>query len=124
LGSGETVLIVEDDPDLREMAFKTLSSLGYEALTAADGQSALEIFDKGTSIDVLFTDVVLPKGMNGVALAELVQARQPSVKVLYTSGYTENAVVHNGKLDEGLELLEKPYRRADVARRLRKLLEI
>ncbi len=121
-GSGETVLIVEDDEGLRDLAIKTVSSLGYEVISAPDGPSALALLDDGVAVDVLFTDVVLPRGMNGIALASAALERRPRLRVLYTSGYTENAVVNNSVLDEGIELLNKPYRRGDVARHLRLVL--
>ena len=123
LGSGEIVLIVEDNAGLRNLAVKIVSSLGYKTVEASDASSALAILDGGAPVDVLFTDIVLPRGMNGARLAAAALARRPSIRVLYTSGYTENAIVHNGVLDEGIELLDKPYRREEVARRLNQILE-
>ncbi len=117
-GAGETILIVEDDPDLRKLAVKTVSGLGYDTLQASDGESALAVLAKGTRVDLLFTDVVLPGGMNGVALGETVSKSQPGIKILYTSGYTENAVPHKSILRSGDELLIKPYRREVLAHRL------
>jgi PAS domain S-box-containing protein len=122
-GADELVLVVEDDPDLRALAVKAVSSLGYAVTEAADAQAALALLDQGVPADLLFTDVVLPRGMNGVALAAEARLRRPNLRVLYTSGYTENAVVHNGILDEGVELLAKPYRREELARRLRQILD-
>ncbi len=122
-GSGENVLIVEDDDSLREAAVTTVSSLGYRTVAVADGPAALEKLDAGIAFDVLFTDVVLPHGMNGVALAKAAQARQPGLRVLYTSGYTENAIIHNGVVDADIELLDKPYRRGELARLLRRVLD-
>lgn len=121
-GAGESVLIVEDDASLRELAVKAVSSLGYQVVAVPDGPSALSVLDEGAPVDVLFTDVVLPRGMNGVALASAALKRRPCLRVLYTSGYTENAIVTNGVSDEGIELLDKPYRRGDLARRLRQVL--
>ncbi len=122
MGSGETVLVVEDDANLRELAVKSVSSLGYNVIEAADGPAALAILDNNVHIDILFTDVVLPKGMNGVALSQTVVERRPSVRVLFTSGYTENAIVHNGVVDDGIDLVDKPYRRAELAHRLQLVL--
>ncbi len=123
MGSGETILVVEDDESLRTLAEKTVSSLGYSVITASDGPMALEILAGDQTVDVLFTDVVLPKGMNGVALAEAAVERRPGLRVLFTSGYTENAIVHNGVIDHGIELVDKPYRRGELARRLRRILD-
>jgi len=121
-GAGESVLIVEDDASLRELAVKTVSGLGYQAVTAPDGPSALSVLDEGVPVDVLFTDVVLPRGMNGIALASAALERRSDLRVLYTSGYTENAIVNKGVFDEEIELLDKPYRRSDLARRLQQVL--
>jgi len=90
-GRGESVLIVEDDDGLRKLAVRTLSRLGYRPVAAASGPAALALLDDGLEIDLLFTDVVLPAGMNGVALAEAVAKKQPGIRVLYTSGYTNDA---------------------------------
>ncbi|MBT5878451.1 MAG: PAS domain-containing protein, partial [Rhodospirillaceae bacterium] len=122
LGSGETVLIVEDNLDLLNMAVKCVSSLGYKTLTALNAQEALTVFGDGAGIDVLFTDVVLPGGVNGVALAKAALERRPTLRVLYTSGYTENAIVHNGVIDDDIVLVEKPYRRETLSYRLREIL--
>ena len=123
-GAGETVLIVEDDAGLRDIAIEIVSSLGYKVEAAPDGPSALAILDEGVPIDVLLTDVVLPGGMNGVALATAALQRRPSLHVLYTSGYTENAILHNGVIDGSVKLLDKPYRRKDIAQRLQQALEV
>jgi PAS domain S-box-containing protein len=123
LGDGETVLIVEDDSGLRDLAIKTISSLGYKAVAAPDGKSALAVMDAGLRIDILFTDVVLPNGMNGVALAAEASVRQANLRILYTSGYTKNAILDSGVVDDGIELLGKPYRRAELARLLRDVLD-
>lgn len=124
-GFGETVLIVEDDEALRNLADRTISSLGYKTLAAPDGRSALDIMeDSARPVDVLFTDIILPGGMNGVKLAEVASAQRPGLRVLYTSGYTENAIIHSGTVDEGIELLNKPYRREELARLLRRVLDV
>ena len=117
-GQGELILVVEDDPDLRALAVATISGLGYRTLEAFDGASALDALDESQEIDLLFTDVILPGGMNGVALGEAALGRRPSIKVLYTSGYTENAAAHNSILRSGDKLLTKPYRREILAERL------
>lgn len=120
-GSGETILIVEDSKDLRQLAATIVSSLGYNVLEASDGASALAVLDDEASVDLLFTDVVLPHGMNGVKLASAASARRPDIKILYTSGYTANVI--DGVLDADIELIAKPYRRSELARRLRLALE-
>ncbi len=122
-GHGETVLVVEDDAAVREACVGLLADLGYAALAACDGKSALAVLDRTPNLALLFTDVVLPGGMSGAELAPEARRRRPRLKVLYTSGYTENAVIHQGRLDDGVELLEKPYRKAQLARKLRQVLD-
>ena len=109
--------MVEDDPRVREHATAQLRILGY-ATTAVETAH----IDAGGQFDLLLTDVVLPGGMNGRQLAEEVMRRRPGMKVLYTSGYTESAIVHQGRLDPGVLLLAKPYRRTDLARLIRQAL--
>ena len=123
MGSGENVLIVEDDEYLRQLAVQIISSLGYRTSATQDGPSALAMLDGGVPADVLFTDVVLPSGMNGVALAAAAKERRPGLRVLFTSGYTQNAVDSASNVDDEMELLDKPYRRRDVAERLRLILD-
>jgi PAS domain S-box-containing protein len=118
-GAGETILVVEDDALVRSFVIAQLISLGYRTAAAADGRTALEYVESGQPFDLLFTDVVMPGGMTGRQLAANVSSRQPGTKVLYTSGYTENAIVHHGKLDRGVMLLSKPYRKAELARMVR-----
>jgi CheY-like chemotaxis protein len=96
-----------------------LQSLGYRTIEAANAADALVVVDGGTPLDLLFTDVIMPGGMNGPALAAETTKRRPGIKVLFTSGYTENAIVHHGRLDPGVLLLAKPYRKADLARMIR-----
>jgi CheY-like chemotaxis protein len=122
-GGGETVLAVEDDNLVRDYVTAQLRSLGYETLVASNGSEALRMVAEGASFDLLFTDVVMPGGMNGPALAEIVLRQRPGVRVLFTSGYTEHAAVSGGRLDPGMPLLNKPYRKADLARRLRQVLD-
>jgi len=119
--TGELILIVEDDPDVRQLANSMLKSLGYRTLTAEDAGTALNILAAEPEIILLFTDILLPGGMNGVDLAQLANERYPGLKVLYTSGYTENANIH----DSGAEtrLISKPYRKTDLARKLRQVLD-
>ncbi|MGX7744330.1 ATP-binding protein [Rhodopseudomonas parapalustris] len=117
-GGSETILLVEDDELVRNFALAQLRGLGYRTVAAADGASALAEVKRGTPFDLLLTDIIMPGGMNGRELADEVARLRP-VKVLYTSGYTENAIVHHGRLDPGVLLLSKPFRRADLARMVR-----
>ena len=120
--SADTILVVEDDPDVRDLAVNLLESLNYRTVAAECGRRALAILDHETDVDLLFTDVVLPGGMSGAALAVEAQRRRPDLKVLYTSGYAEDLIVHDGRLDVGIALLQKPYRKADLARKLEAVL--
>ncbi|WGS17593.1 MULTISPECIES: CHASE3 domain-containing protein [unclassified Bradyrhizobium] len=118
----ETILVVEDDALVRNYVCAQLASLGYKTIAVADGRAALALVDKGEKFDLLFTDVIMPGGLNGRQLADEVAKRRPGIKVLYTSGYTENAIVHHGRLDEGVLLLPKPYRKAQLASMLQQAL--
>jgi len=121
-GGTETVLVVEDDEDVRSTVIDMLAGLGYRVLQARDAQSALAIVESGVPIDLLFTDVVMPGPLRSPELARKARERLPNVAVLFTSGYTENAIVHGGRLDEGIDLLSKPYSREALARKLRHVL--
>jgi CheY-like chemotaxis protein len=120
-GSGK-ILIVEDDDLVRSHAESQLADFGYDVIAASSGSEALDILEKEPDVDLLFTDVIMSGGMNGRELAEVAKRLRPKLKVLYTSGYTENAIVHHGRLDEGVQLLQKPYRRHDLARKVRAVL--
>ena len=120
---GETVLVVEDDADVRRFVTGQLRDLGYRVLNVADGPSAQKILDGDQSIDLLFTDVVMPGGMTGRQLAETAKQRRPNLKTLYSSGYTENSIVHQGKLDPDVHFLAKPFRRQDLALKVREALD-
>jgi CheY-like chemotaxis protein len=115
----ESILIVEDDALVREYVVTQISRFGYRTLAAGNAAEALAIIDGAERIDLLFTDVIMPGGMNGRQLATEALKRRPALKVLYTSGYTENAIVHHGRLDAGVLLLPKPYLSSDLARRIR-----
>jgi signal transduction histidine kinase len=121
-GGTETVLVVEDDEDVRGTVVDMLSELGYRVLKAKDAQSALAIIESGVPIDLLFTDVVMPGPLRSPELARKAQERLPNIAVLFTSGFTENAFVHAGRLDHGIELLSKPYTREALARKIRYVL--
>ena len=121
-GGTETVLVVEDDDDVRDTVVEMMAELGYRVLKARDAQSALAIVDSGVTIDLLFTDVVMPGPLRSPELARKARERQPRLAVLFTSGYTDDALVHGGRLDEGIELLTKPYTREALARKVRQVM--
>ena len=121
-GGTETVLVVEDDGEVRATVVEMLGDLGYRVLKAVDAQSALSVVESGVQIDMLFTDVVMPGTLKSPELARKARERLPDIAVLFTSGYTENSIVHGGKLDAGLELLSKPYTREALARKFRQVL--
>ncbi|WP_375765923.1 response regulator [Archangium gephyra] len=121
-GGTETILVVEDDAEVRTTVVEMVSELGYRVLKAVDAQSALVILQSGVPIDLLFTDVVMPGPVRSPELAKQAKELNPDIEVLFTSGYTENAIVHGGRLDAGVQLLSKPYSREELARKLRQLL--
>jgi PAS domain S-box-containing protein len=118
-GGAETVLVVEDDEEVRATVVEMLTDLGYKVLKAKDAQSALAIVESGVPIHLLFTDVVMPGPLRSTELARKARERLPAIAVLFTSGYTDNAIVHAGRLDEGIELLSKPYTFEALARKVR-----
>ncbi|MDU6374920.1 MAG: response regulator, partial [Bradyrhizobium sp.] len=118
-GGDETVLVVEDDPLVRQHVIAQVTSLGYRTLAAGNAAEALDVLERHPEIDLLFTDVIMPGAMNGRQLAEAAQKQRRSLKTLFTSGYTENAIVHHGRLDAGVLLLAKPYRKPELARMIR-----
>jgi signal transduction histidine kinase len=119
----ERVLVVEDEDGVRAFAVEMLRELGYGIVEAADGPTALAVIEADPSIRLLFTDVGLPGGMNGRQLADAALRRRPDLKVLFTSGYTRNAIVHGGRLDAGVALIGKPFTYADLARKIREVLD-
>ncbi len=123
-GRGETILLVEDDPDLRTLAFALLRSLDYEVLDAENGQKALELLRQHRhAVRLLLTDVILPGGMNGAEVAEAARRELPGLGVVFMSGYTENAILHSGRLPRDIRLLQKPFRREDLATTIRAALD-
>jgi PAS domain S-box-containing protein len=118
-GGNETVLVVEDDTLVRRYVMTQIESLGYTTLEAANASDALRFIDEVAAIDLLFTDVIMPGPMNGRQLVDEALKRRPGLKTLFTSGYTENAIVHHGRLDSGVLLLAKPYRKSELARMIR-----
>ncbi len=120
--SGECVLVVEDDADVRGYVVETLDTLGYDVLEAADGEHALRLLEEHKAVHLLLTDVVMP-GMNGRKLADEAKQRQPLLKVLYMTGYSRNAIVHQGRLDPGVDLIQKPLSSEQLASAVRKVLD-
>ncbi len=123
MGSGETILVVEDEENVRNFSVEVLSDAGYTVLAAENAARAVEILAEGAPVDLLFTDVVLTGNMNGRALAEQVQRMRPSIAVLFTTGYTRNTILQPGPLDDGLDLLSKPFTAAALAQTVRKHLD-
>ena len=121
-GGEETILVVEDDALVRQYVVAQLESLHYAVLAAASGREALDMIAAGRAFDLLFTDVILGSGLNGPALADEILRLRPSVKVLYTSGYTQDALTTDGRIDPGIALIHKPYRKIELARKIRAVL--
>jgi len=122
VGGSETILVAEDDEGVRATVVEMLTDLGYTVLKAVDAASAMTIVDSGIAIDLLFTDVVMPGPLKSPELARRAKLLLPDLAVLFTSGYTENSIVHGGRLDEGVQLLSKPYAREQLARKVRHVL--
>ena len=122
-GGRECILVVEDEVYLREYSAVVLRELGYHVLEAADAAEAAKIVDAGLKFDLLFTDVVLPGGVDGRMLAERLLKTRPHVKVLFTTGYTRNAIVHNGRLDPGVQLISKPFSSTALGAKVRQVLD-
>jgi CheY-like chemotaxis protein len=121
-GGSETVLVVEDDAAVRATVVDMLVALGYRVLQAASGDQAWQLLQAGARVELLFTDVVMPGALRSPELARLARSVLPDIAVLFTSGYPQGGIVHGGRLDAGLELLSKPYRREDLARKVGQML--
>ena len=119
----ERILVVEDDPSVRKVPVKILRGHGYQVAEAGSGEEAIDQLKTGQAFDLLFTDVVLPGGMNGVEIAAEAKRLHPDIKVLYTTGYAQNAVIHNGQLDPGVTLVNKPFLRAELLEKVRTMLD-
>jgi PAS domain S-box-containing protein len=122
-GGAQTILVVEDHEELRAFSTGVLRELGYNVVEASSGRVALQVLQTKSDFDLLFTDVVLPDGMSGRELADEARRRQPRLKVLFTTGYIRNAIVHNGKLDIGVNLISKPFTYDQLAAKVRALLD-
>ncbi|MGA2191151.1 MAG: ATP-binding protein [Steroidobacteraceae bacterium] len=119
----ETILVVEDDDDVRAYSVEILRDLGYRVIEAHDGPSALSLLERQFRVDLLFTDVILPGGMTGAQVAAQARGIKQDLKVLFTTGYARNAIVHHGRLDQGVQLITKPFCMADLATRVREVLD-
>ncbi len=119
VGGDETILVVEDDDLVRAFVVGQIRSLGYTTLAAVNAREAMAVIDGSGKIDLLFTDMIMPGSMNGRQLADAAQQQRTSLKVLFTSGYSKEAIIHHGHLDAGVLLLAKPYRKSDLARMIR-----
>ncbi len=117
------MLVVEDDNALRRYTVESLKELGYRVLEAANGEAALEVLATGAEVDLLFTDVVMPGSLNGRTLAIEAVRHRPQLKVLFTTGYTKNAIIHHGRLDPDVDLISKPFTLAELGRKLRDVLD-
>ncbi|MFZ2006294.1 MAG: response regulator, partial [Stellaceae bacterium] len=119
----ETVLVVEDEADVRQFAVDMLRELGYDVVEAGDGAAGLAVLDSRPDIKLLFTDVGLPGGFNGRQLADEAARRRPTIKILYMTGDARNAIVHQGRLDSGVALISKPFTYNELAARVRAVLD-
>lgn len=119
---GETVLVVDDEPTVRMLVTEVLQDLGYTAIEAATGPDGLRVLQSDARVDLLITDVGLPGGMNGRQLAEAGRAVRPGLKVLFITGYAENAVINHGHLEPGMHALSKPFAMETLASRIRGLI--
>jgi CheY-like chemotaxis protein len=116
-------LLVEDDDDVRVFISETLEGLNYVVLQARDAPSALKLLDGTGHVDLLLTDVILP-GPNGRELADAALGKRPKLKVLFMTGYSRNAIVHQGRLDEGVQLIQKPLTQSSLAAKVRDVLDM
>jgi CheY-like chemotaxis protein len=122
IGGSETILLVEDDEEVRLTTAETLSQLGYTVLRAKDADAALGIIESGAAIDLLFTDLIVPGSLRAPELARKAQQRNPGITVLFTTGYADNAAKNNGGSDGRINLITKPYARDELDRKLRHIL--
>jgi CheY-like chemotaxis protein len=121
-GAGETVLVVDDEPSVRMLVAEVLDELGYSAIEASDAISGLKVLRSDVRIDLLITDVGLPGGLNGRQMADAARANRPDLKVLFITGYAENAAIGNGHLEPGMHVLTKPFAMDMLAARIRSIL--
>jgi len=121
-GQGETVLIVDDEPSVRMLVTEVLADLGYAAIEATDSAAGLKVLQSDARIDLLITDVGLPGGMNGRQMADAALERRPGLQVLFITGYAENSLIGNGRLQPGMQVLTKPFAVESLAVRIKDLI--
>ena len=121
-GDGETVLVVDDEPTVRMLVGEVLADLGYHSIEAEDGAAGLRVLNSDARVDLLITDVGLPGGMNGRQVADAARSGRPGLKVLFITGYAENAVLSHGHLDPGMHVMTKPFAMEALATRIRELI--
>jgi PAS domain S-box-containing protein len=119
----EQILVVDDDDEVRAIAVRQLTSLGYRVIAAPGGAEALDLLAHVPDVDLLFVDVMMPGGMNGRECAERAKTMRPGLKILFASGYFEGALVQRGEIDESAEFLVKPYRKKDLAAKVQQVLK-
>jgi CheY-like chemotaxis protein len=122
VGQGEIVLVVEDEPTVRSLVVDVLKELGYQTIEASDGPSGLKLLESGMHLDLLVTDVGLP-GLNGRLMTDAARLARPGLKVLFMTGYAENAAIAGGFLDPGMEMITKPFAIDDLARKIREIVD-
>lgn len=123
VGAGERVLVIDDEPVVRMLIVEVLENAGYTAIEADDGPSGLKILESAARVDLLITDVGLPGGMNGRQVVDAARIIRPDLKVLFVTGFAENAAVGNGHLEPGMEVLTKPFVMVDLANKIRVMIE-
>jgi len=121
-GDGETILVVEDDEEVRRSSVEALREMGYQVLEAGDAMDGVRLIVDRGGIDLLFTDVGLPGGVNGRALADAARSAQPGLRVLFTTGYTRNTILHDGALDHDVHFIPKPFNLSALAAKVREVL--
>jgi CheY-like chemotaxis protein len=122
-GDGEVVLVIDDEPTIRMLIGEVLADAGYAAIEAADGPTGLKVLQSDTRIDLLITDVGLPGGLNGRQVADAARVTRPDLKILFITGFAENAVVRDGRLEPGMSLVTKPFQMDELARKIREAME-
>jgi CheY-like chemotaxis protein len=121
--AGEVVMVIDDDPTVRMLVSEVLTDHGYAVIEAGDGPTGLQILDSAARIDLLITDVGLPRGMNGRQVADAARVKRPDLKVLFITGYAENAVIGKRRLDKGMFVATKPFQLDLLAQRIREIIE-
>ena len=122
-GEGEVVLVIDDDPTIRMLVAELLAESGYAVIEASDGPAGLKVLNSNARIDLLITDVGLPGGLNGRQVAEAARVSRPNLKVLFITGYAENAVIGQGRLENGMFVMTKPFQMEHLAHRIREIIK-